>query len=198
MIVQVLVLSLFVAAAASEQGYQISQEEFSAIQGVESGGCRDPLTAVGDSGTSIGPYQITRGYFSDAASFNPLLLNGGKTWESTKGPGSLEFSQMVMQSYSNRYCTEAQLGREPTFGDFARMHNGGGPNGHRNPNTLEYLEKVKFFLNGEQQFYTGSMDCSRASALQKEQERNGSRNPGMNILLLFVLVLLVTVLAAEN
>ena len=194
MIGPVLILSLFVAAAASGQGYLISQEEFSAIQGAESGGCRDPLNAVGDSGTSIGPYQITRGYFSDAASFNPSLLNGGKTWESTKGPGSLEFSQMVMQSYSNRYCTEARLGREPTFDDFARMHNG-GPNGHRNPNTLMYLEKVKSFLNGEQQFYTGSADCSQAP--QMEQENHGSRNQGMNVLLLFILVLLVTFAAVS-
>ena len=114
MIGLVLVLSLF-AAAVSGQGYQISQEEFGAIQRVESGGCSDPLNAVGDTGRSYGPYQIMEGYFSDAAGFNPLLLNDGKTWENTRGPGSLEFSQTVMQSYSNRYCTEARLGREPTF-----------------------------------------------------------------------------------
>ena len=194
MIGLVLVFGLF-ATAVSGQGYQISQEEFDAIRKVETGGCRDPLNAEGDNGRSYGPYQIMEGYFSDAAGFNPSLLSGGKTWENTRGPGSLAYSQMVMQSYSNRYCTAARLDRNPTFGDFARIHNG-GPNGYRNPNTLGYLERVESNLNRKRQSmepYIGCADCDQAMP-RIPTPCGGSGSQWIKVPLLFILVLLGVVL----
>jgi len=72
---------------------KISQEQFDAIRQVESGG---RLDAVGDKGRSIGPYQIQEGYWKDAVEHNPSLKDGGKTWQNTKGPGSVKYSERVM------------------------------------------------------------------------------------------------------
>ena len=47
-----------------------------------------------------------------------------------------------MQSYMNRYATEARLGRKPTNEDIARIHNG-GPNGYKKESTLKYWKKVE-------------------------------------------------------
>ena len=118
---------------------KISQEQFDAIRQVESGGRPD---AVGDQGRSIGPYQIQEGYWKDAVEHNPSLKDGGKTWQNTKGAGSIEYSERVMQSYADRYATKSRLGRDPTFEDVARNHNG-GPNGYKRSSTDAYWQKVK-------------------------------------------------------
>lgn len=86
-----------------------------------------------------------RGYYNDAAQFNPSLRNGGKSYENVYGPGSMDYSERVMQSYMNRYATVRRLGRRATDEDIARIHNG-GPNGYRNPNTLQYWRKVQSYL----------------------------------------------------
>ena len=44
-----------------------------------------------------------------------------------------------------RYATKIRLGHDPTDEDIARIHNG-GPNGYKNPNTVQYWEKVKKYL----------------------------------------------------
>ena len=106
------------STSAKGQGYQPTQRELDAIRKVESGGCADPLNAVGDGGLSIGPYQIMECYHSDAKAFDPSL----PPYESMRGPGSIANSERVMQAYSNRYTTEERLGRPPTFEDFARNH----------------------------------------------------------------------------
>ena len=86
-----------------------------------------------------------RGYYNDAAQFNPSLRNSGKSYENVYGPGSMDYSERVMQSYMNRYATVRRLGRQATDEDIARIHNG-GPNGYRNPNTLQYWRKVQSYL----------------------------------------------------
>ncbi len=58
------------------------------------------------------------------------------------GKGSEEFANMVVESYMDRYATEARLGRQPTNEDIARIHNG-GPNGFMRNSTLSYWEKVR-------------------------------------------------------
>ena len=50
-----------------------------------------------------------------------------------------------MQAYMKRYATEARLGHAPTDEDLARIHNG-GPNGYKNPATLDYWRKVQQHL----------------------------------------------------
>ena len=120
------------------EGYVPTRAELDAIRKVETGGCFDPLNAVGDGGLSIGPYQIMECYHADALQFDPTL----PPYESMKGPDSISNGERVMQAYSNRYTTKARLGHEPTFEDFARNHNG-GPNGYKKESTTGYFEKVK-------------------------------------------------------
>ena len=123
-------------------GQKISRRVYNAIAAVATGGCRDPENAVGDGRRAYGRYQICEDYYKDAVEFNPSLSNGGKTWEDTKGPGSTAYSEQVMQSYMDRYATEAILGHVATDEDIARIH-GGGPNGFNMDSTLWYWKKVK-------------------------------------------------------
>ena len=74
---------------------------------METGGERDPRYAVGDGGTSRGPYQIGRIYYIDAVQYNPRLQDGGKSYDNVYGPGSYTYSERVMQAYMDRYATEA-------------------------------------------------------------------------------------------
>lgn len=121
---------------------EISENLYNAIRTVETGGCRDPLNAVGDNGRSRGPFQIMEGYYNDAVEQNRGLLSGGRSYDNVAGPGSVEYSREVMQSYMDRYATSGRLGRPPTDEDIARMHNG-GPNGYKNPNTEAYYARVR-------------------------------------------------------
>lgn len=130
------------SADAKGEGFVPSKAELDAIRKVESGGCFDPLNAVGDQGLSIGPYQIQECYYADAKAFDPTL----PSYESLKGPGSIANSERVMQAYSRVYTTKTRLGREPTFEDFARNHNG-GPDGYKKESTLGYFEKVQRCLH---------------------------------------------------
>ena len=124
------------------EGYVPTDAELKAIRSVETGDCADPLLAVGDGGRSIGPYQIMESYYADALQFDPTL----PSYESLQGPDGFSNSERVMQAYSNRYTTEARLGRKPTFEDFARNHNG-GPNGYKKESTTRYFERVKKCLS---------------------------------------------------
>ena len=132
------VVALAMSATVKGQGYTPTEEELEAIRKVETGGHPDPLNAVGDGGRSIGPYQIMRNYYDDAKKQDPSL----PPYESLKGPNSTRNSERVMQAYSDKYATEARLGREPTFEDFARNHNG-GPNGYKKDSTIGYYGKVE-------------------------------------------------------
>jgi len=51
-------------------------------------------------------------------------------------------ARKIVRAYMARYATEKRLGREPTYSDVARTHNG-GPAGWRKPATLPYWLKVK-------------------------------------------------------
>lgn len=119
-----------------------------AIMMMESRGKED---AVGDDTSAIGPFQIWKGYYDDAIQKDPTLKADGMKYENCKGEGSKEYSKKVVQAYMNRYATEARLGREVTFIDIARIHNG-GPNGHDKDCTLKYWngepgrKGVKHFL----------------------------------------------------
>ena len=145
------VLALAMSTTVKGQGYTPTEEELEAIRKVETGGCRDPLNAEGDGGLSIGPYQIMRNYYVDAKEQDPSV----PSYESLKGPDSISNSERVMQAYSDRYTTEARLGREPTFEDFARNHNG-GPNGYKKDSTIDYYDKVESNLPNRKKRTTGN------------------------------------------
>lgn len=107
-----------------------------AIMMKESNGDED---AVADKGSAIGPFQIWKVYYDDAVQKDPTLKADGMKYENCKGEGSKEYSKKVVQAYMNRYATEARLGREVTFIDIARIHNG-GPNGHDKACTRKYWD----------------------------------------------------------
>ena len=119
----------------------ISRRLFNAIRRVETGGGSHPRYAVGDRDRSRGPYQISEAYYNDAVQQDPSLRDGGKSYANVMGPGSMEYSERVMQAYMNRYATEARLGHPATDQDIARIHNG-GPNGYKRKGTSRYWRKV--------------------------------------------------------
>ena len=125
------------STSVKSQGYVPTREELKALQKVETGACNDPLKAVGDNGLSIGPYQIMQSYYDDAKQFDSSL----PSYESLAGPDGFANSERVMQAYSDRYTTSRRLGRDPTFEDYARNHNG-GPNGYKKASTEDYYDKV--------------------------------------------------------
>ena len=116
----------------------INRDLLNAMQYVESKG---DSCAKGDNGQSLGAYQIMKGYYDDAAEFNPSLKDGGYTYNNVVGLGGKEYSERVMMSFIERYATPERLGRTPTYEDIARIHNG-GPNGFRRDSTLPYRDKV--------------------------------------------------------
>ena len=102
---------------------------FDAIQQVETGGLADPANAVGDNGSSLGPYQIQRAY-----------------WQDSGVPGRYEqvcdrkYAERVMRGYWQRYCPQAVKGRD--WQTLARTHNG-GPAGRKKKSTIKYYLKVQ-------------------------------------------------------
>ena len=102
---------------------------------VESGGETHPNYAVGDSGRSIGPYQISYGYWLDAVRQTFRLREG--TWLMCIFPS---YAEKVILSYWRHYAPP-----NATWEHLARIHNG-GPNGPRRPETVAYWRKVSKHL----------------------------------------------------
>ena len=140
----------------------INRDLLDAIKQVESGG--DPC-AIGDNGQSLGAYQIMNAYYTDAVAYNPSLGDDGRTYSDVWGIGSEAYSEEVMGSYMGRYATPQRLGRQPTYEDIARIHNG-GPNGYKLDSTLRYWDKVMTELgrqrNGREVRQSGRNVCSPA------------------------------------
>jgi len=103
-----------------------------ALIAVESSG--DP-NAIGDNGLAYGCLQLHAGYVQDAAEY------ARQDWahEDAFDP---ETAKQIVRAYMARYATKKRLGREPTYSDLARMHNG-GPLGFRKSATDKYWQKVK-------------------------------------------------------
>lgn len=102
---------------------------FSAIRHVETGALARPREAVGDGGRSIGPYQISRAYWSDSGV--------GGDWRLCRSERSAE---SAMLAYWKRYCPEAL--RRGDYETLARVHNG-GPTGHTRNSTRSYWTMVR-------------------------------------------------------
>lgn len=104
-----------------------------AILWVESGG--DP-NAVGDGGRALGPYQIHKGYWSDATRFL------GVSWPYSDARDPLK-ATMAVRAYTEHYAKHYRL--PWTAETIARIHNG-GPTGWRKRSTLGYWQKVRGLL----------------------------------------------------
>lgn len=102
---------------------------FEAIRHVETGSVAKPREALGDGGRSLGPYQISRAYWTDSG------MNGA--WRRCK---NLREAELAMLAYWQRYCPEAL--RQKDFETLARVHNG-GPTGHRKAATASYWARVR-------------------------------------------------------
>jgi|TARA_R100001480_G_C4627842_1_gene167419 soluble lytic murein transglycosylase-like protein len=103
-----------------------------ALIAVESSG--DP-NAIGDNGLAYGCLQLHSAYVQDAAEY----ARQDWTHEDAFNPATAE---QIVRAYMARYATKKRLGREPTYSDLARMHNG-GPNGSKKAATDKYWQKVK-------------------------------------------------------
>ena len=146
----ILVSALFgtlVVAQCPKRTLNIDRRLLDAIKCVESSGGNED--AVGDNGASIGAYQIMKDYYNDAVEFNPSLSNGGKSYSDVAGPGSTAYAEEVVRSYMARYATRARLGRNPTWEDIARIHNG-GPYGYEKGSTLVYWNSIQSALINKQ------------------------------------------------
>lgn len=129
-------IALLTLAFGGVEACIVPDKFWHAVQQVETGGCVDPSTAVGDGGKSHGWLQISEAVLADV---NSMFPEPKYTIADTKDYGrSMEIGRL----YLARYCTPARLGRQPTLKDAARIWNG-GPDGHRKSSTLKYWKKVQ-------------------------------------------------------
>jgi len=136
-----LTLPLLLGSADSSSRIDNGQDELThrqildSIRMVESGGRDD--CPDGDSGRSIGPFQIWSSYWKDAVSFDRSI--GGKYQDCR----NRTYSEKVVRAYMNRYVPRAWKTLDAEV--IARTHNG-GPRGARNDSTLKYWKKVRRVL----------------------------------------------------
>jgi hypothetical protein len=107
----------------------------SALMAVESGGYRNPDTAVGDGGKAIGALQIHREVVKDVNHF----YGTSYTWN---GMTNRADARKVCDLYLRKWAK----GKSPE--DAARIWNG-GPTGHTKSATKSYWTKVNRHLSPE-------------------------------------------------
>ena len=84
------------------------------LRAVETGGERDPDSAVGDNGKAIGAYQVWRVYWVDACAYDTTLRE-----RDYQAVTDREYAERVVIAYLSRYC------KTWTIDECARIHNGG-------------------------------------------------------------------------
>lgn len=110
---------------------------FRALHQVESSGRTGRI--IGDNGKALGPLQIHREYFQDAAKADPSL---GNNYNQVTDLG---FAKRVVTAYLKRYAPKAVATND--YKTLAMTHNG-GPAGVKNPNTIKYWNKVRTAMVG--------------------------------------------------
>jgi hypothetical protein len=129
--VMLFIVSL-VLTAVPAFAQQVTMDKFlDAICKVES---RGNVSAIGDNGRAIGPYQIWREYWQDAVKFDKSLAG---CYEDCKNP---VYARRVVRAYMARYAPPGA-----SWEVMARIHNG-GPQGHRRATTAKYWAKVQAAL----------------------------------------------------
>lgn len=108
-----------------------------AIKQVESSGIKN--VKDGDNGRSIGPYQISKAYFTDALKHDPSL--GVYKYQDVRKD---RVAVKVVRAYWRKYATKRRLGRSPTIKDLARLHNG-GPEGYKFQNKKKEANLVSYW-----------------------------------------------------
>lgn len=112
--------------------HAVDEKFFNALHQVEASGRTGKV--IGDSGKALGPLQIHKAYFLDAAAFDKSL---GKDYSKVQ---DLAFAKRVVRAYLKRYAPNAV--KRNDYQTLARIHNG-GPIGHKNEATVKYWAKVK-------------------------------------------------------
>ena len=115
--------------------YGVDEKFFNALHQVEASGRTGKV--IGDSGKALGPLQIHRAYFLDAAAYDKSL---GKDYSKVQ---DLAFAKRVVKAYLRRYAADAV--KRNDYQTLARIHNG-GPQGHKNAATMKYWQKVKNWI----------------------------------------------------
>jgi hypothetical protein len=129
-------LLVSIGIGISLHAHATNERFFKALHQVESSGRTGRV--IGDNGKALGPLQIHREYFQDAAEVDRSL---GKNYNQVT---DLNFAKRVVTAYLKRYAPKAVATND--FETLARVHNG-GPRGHKNPATIGYWNKVRKNLN---------------------------------------------------
>ena len=130
-----LLLSVGILVINQTHAASVNPKFLKALHQVEASGRLGAI--VGDNGKALGPLQIHRQYFNDAAEFDPSL---GTDYNKVT---DLAFAKRVVTAYLNRYAPKAVSTND--FRTLARVHNG-GPKGVKVAQTLTYWEKIKKVL----------------------------------------------------
>ena len=106
---------------------------------VETGGCADPNTAIGDNGNAVGCLQIWKICVDDT---NRIVGKKQFSYEDRKNrKKSIQLAKIYLTHYGKYYTKKT--GKPVTMEVLARNWNGNPVNGYKNPKTLKYWLKVK-------------------------------------------------------
>lgn len=130
------ILASLAAAVPPPADYDLDRI-LTAIRKQESGGEKRPNEAVGDNGTSLGSFQISRAYWIDALDHDPSI---GGEYEDVKDP---DYARRVIVAYLSRYIKKTEHWTDERV---ARIHNG-GPAGMRKQSTIKYWRSVRARLD---------------------------------------------------
>jgi len=111
------------------------------ICNIESHGCTPNIGCKPDKGSdSCGAYQIKENYWKDCG-------KPGGSWKACAN--NLSCAEGCVKAYMNRWGSHCSGKRVPTCEDYARIHNGGGPQGCKISGTVDYWKKVKSCCGGQ-------------------------------------------------
>lgn len=130
--IKTLLIAAGILVSVSTQATGVNEKFLKAIHLVESSGRTGAI--VGDSGKALGPLQIHKEYFQDAAEYDKSLGNNYNK------VADLTFAKKVVTAYLNRYAPKAVSSND--FKTLARIHNG-GPKGFKYSSTIQYWAKVE-------------------------------------------------------
>lgn len=114
---------------------KVPQKFLKAIHMTETQRKHGPI--LGDGGRALGPLQIHKRYFNDAAEFDPSL------GDDYRKVANLQFAERVVTAYLNRYASNAIVRND--YQMMARIHNG-GPDGWKEKSTLKYWHRIKKYI----------------------------------------------------
>ncbi len=133
---KLILLSCLVALTAQSETLKLNEKFIRAIHQVETSGRTGPI--AGDNGRALGPFQIHRAYWLDAAAFDKSLKG---TYADC---ADYKYASRVVAAYLSRYG--AKYIKSNDFKSLARLHNGGRL-GNTKQATLGYWKRVQSWLD---------------------------------------------------